>query len=77
MKISERKELEIFGVIFQLIICIVMFQYLMGCMQLTGAKKITMGTWSIDANNGFEAKAGIQQYDRVNDYRGIGSKEGN
>jgi hypothetical protein len=77
MKIGDRKELEIFSVIFHAIVCIVILQYLTGCMQLTGAKKITMGTWSIDANNGFEAKAGIQQYDRVNDYRGIGSKEGN
>lgn len=46
-----------------------------GCMQITGAKKITLGTWSIEANNGFEAKAGVQQYDRVDDYRGIGKKQ--
>jgi len=43
---------------------------LSGCMQLTGAKKITMGTWSIESNSGFDVSAGVQQYDHVLDKRG-------
>jgi len=43
---------------------------LSGCMQLTGAKKITMGSWSIEANSGFDVSAGVQQYDHVLDKRG-------
>lgn len=42
-----------------------------GCMQLTGAKKITMGTWSIESNTGFEVSAGVQQYDHVLDRKGM------
>ena len=41
-----------------------------GCMQLTGAKRITMGTWSIESNSGFEVAAGVQQFDHVLDKRG-------
>lgn len=72
---TERKELEIFGVIFQLIICIVMLQYLTGCMQLTGAKKIDLWGAKFEANNGIEVSAGVQQYDYVADTRGIGTKD--
>ncbi len=41
-----------------------------GCMQLTGAKRITLGTWSIESNSGFDVSAGVQQYDHVLDKRG-------
>jgi len=52
------------------IIMIIAVILLTGCMQLTGAKKITMGSWSIEANSGFDVSAGVQQYDHVLDKRG-------
>jgi hypothetical protein len=58
--------------IFSCVIWMLIAKCLTGCMQVTGAKKITLGTWVIEANNGFEAKAGVQQYDYVKDERGIG-----
>lgn len=46
-----------------------------GCMQITGAKKIDAWGLVIEANNGFEVKGGVQQYDFVSDTRGIGLKQ--
>lgn len=46
-----------------------------GCMQLTGAKKIDAWGLVMEANNGIELTAGVQQYDRVNNVKGIGSKK--
>lgn len=44
---------------------------LSGCMQLTGAKKITLGTWEIESNSGFEVSAGAMQYDHALDRKGM------
>jgi hypothetical protein len=74
IKMNDRTD-SFAQMVFWAAIWLVLLQYLTGCMQITGAKKITLGTWSIEANNGFEAKAGVQQYDRVDDYRGIGDKK--
>jgi len=76
-KAIERIDIIVSPIFFGAVTLILVMYLLTGCMQLTGAKKITMGTWSIDANNGFEAKAGVQQYDYVADTRGIGKKDSN
>ena len=47
-----------------------------GCMQMTGAKKIDLWGAVFEANNGIELTAGIQQYDRVNNNKGIGATNG-
>lgn len=44
---------------------------LSGCMQITGAKKITLGTWQIESNSGFEVSAGAMQYDHALDRKGM------
>lgn len=57
-------------ILLQIVIAGLCLHLLTGCMQLTGAKKITMGTWSIESNSGFEVAAGVQQFDHVLDKRG-------
>jgi hypothetical protein len=47
---------------------------LTGCMQLTGAKHIDLWGAKFDANNGIEVSAGVQQYDRVDNRKGIGER---
>jgi hypothetical protein len=42
-----------------------------GCMQITGAKKIDAWGLVIEANNGFDISAGVQQYDNVQNMKGI------
>ena len=71
---QERKE-SFVQMIFWCAMWLFWLQYLTGCMQLSGAKKIDAWGLVIEANNGFEAKAGIQQYDFVSDTRGIGLKQ--
>lgn len=44
---------------------------LTGCMQVTGAKKIKLGTWEIESNSGFEVSAGAMQYDHALDRKGM------
>jgi hypothetical protein len=57
-------------ILLQAVIMILAAYLLSGCMQLTGAKKITLGTWEIEANSGFDVSAGVQQYDHVLDKKG-------
>lgn len=74
VKINERVE-SFVHMCFWLFMSLISLSYLTGCMQVTGAKKIDAWGLVIEANNGFEAKAGVQQYDYVSDQRGIGTKE--
>ena len=42
-----------------------------GCMQITGAKTIDLWGAKFEANNGIEVSAGVQQFDNVQNVRGI------
>lgn len=48
---------------------------LTGCMQLTGAKRIKMGSWEIESNAGFEVSAGAMQYDGANNLKTKGKDD--
>jgi len=45
-----------------------------GCMQILGAQDIDAWGLRVKGTTGFEVKAGVQQYDQVQDNRGIGNK---
>lgn len=46
-----------------------------GCMQAIGVKSMDLWGAKFEANNGFDISAGVQQYDRVDNNKGIGSFE--
>ena len=54
----------------KLLLCISL-SLLTGCMQLTGAKKIKLGSWEFEANSGFDVSAGVMQYDHALDRKGM------